>query len=90
MGEEASTKTTILDRFALGFLNAIVGLPTAVLLWAALNGLPWAIVPWLPAVSILWFTLAVTIVGAFTNDVLLVTFYGKLWKLLAKWFLLDK
>ena len=83
---EGTGKTTILDRFALGFLNAIVGLPTALLLWTALNGFPWAVTPWLPAVSILWFTLMVAVIGAFTDNIFLVTFYGKLWHVLVKWF----
>jgi len=86
MREDLNLKITIFDRFALAFLNACIALPTGVLLWAALNGLPWTILPWLPAVSILWFTLVVTIIGAVTNNNLLINFYGKVWHLLVRWF----
>jgi len=84
--KQDTEKITLMDRLALGLLNVCVALPTGVVLWAALNGFPWAIVPWLPGISILWFTLVMTIPGIVTNNILLADFYGKLWHVLFRWF----
>jgi hypothetical protein len=81
-----SKSLTLFDRFSLAFLNALVALPTGVLLWALLNGYPWIITPWLPAVSILWFTIAMAILGAVTNNTLLIDMYGKIWHFFIRWF----
>ena len=77
---------SLFDRVALGFLNFLVSLPTGILLWVVLNGFPWAANPWLPAISIVWFTIIMTLLGVFHNSVLLVNFYGWLWRALARWF----
>ena len=83
------TKLSLLDRFGLGFLNLLVALPTGVLLWVVLNGFPWAVHPWLPAISIVWFTAVMVLLGIITNSIVLVNFYGWVWRVLVKWFSLQ-
>ncbi len=77
---------SIFDRIALGFLNLLVSLPTGVVLWVALNGFPWSVYTWLPAKSIIWFAIIMTLLGVVTNNVLLVNFYGRVWRVLVRWF----
>ena len=79
-------KVTILDRIGIGLLNVAVGLPTAFLLCLALNGFPWGIVGWLPAVSILWFTGAMVVLGVLMQEVLFLNIYSKCWHFLFRWF----
>ncbi len=86
MQSKENDKLTILDRFALGFLNACVALPTGIVLLLALSGFPGVIFPWLPATSIIWFTLIMTALGMVTNNNILINFYGKIWHMLARWF----
>ena len=88
--EQEAEKSSAIDRLALGFISACIALPTGVLLWVALNGFPWAAFPWLPATFILWFTLAMAVLGVITNSVVLADFYGKLWHILMKWFALNR
>ena len=79
-------KVTLLDRIGIGLLNVVVGLPTGILLWVALNGFPWGVVPWLPAVSILWFTGAMAVLGVLMQEVLFLNIYSKCWHFLVRWF----
>ncbi|MDN5924106.1 MAG: hypothetical protein L0H70_03805 [Xanthomonadales bacterium] len=75
------------DRLALAFLNALIALPTGTLLWLALNGFPFTWVGWLPAQSILWFTLIMAMAGAVIESQLLADCYGHLWQLVVRVFL---
>jgi len=70
---------------AIGFLNVCIGLPTGMLLWVVLNGYPWVGIVWLPVVSVLWFTGAVTILGILMQEVLLLKIYSKCWRFLYYW-----
>ena len=88
--ESGAEKSSIPDRLALGFLSACVALPTGIVLWVALNGFPWAAFPWLPGMYILWFTIAMAVLGVITNSVVLANIYGKLWHILVKWFSLNR
>lgn len=90
MQESDAEKSNVLDRLGLGLLSACVALPTGIVLWGALNGFPWAPFPWLPGIYILWFTLAMAVLGVITNSVVLANFYGKLWHILVKWFVLNR
>ena len=84
--EGSDKKLAKSDQLTLGFLNGVIAIPTGVILWVALNGFPWANTPWLPAVSIVWFTIAAFIAGAVNNNNFLINFYGKVWHLLVKRF----
>ena len=86
MKKRIDKELSIFDRVALGFLNLLVALPTGILLWAALNGVPWAAYPWLPVTSIVWFTALMTLLGVISNSVILVNFYGWIWRALVRWF----
>ena len=88
--QKNKSKSKLHDRLALVFLNLVVALATGALLWLALNGFPWAMNPWLPASSIIWFSVVMTALGMIRNNVVLVEFYGKLWRLLVKWFTLNQ
>jgi hypothetical protein len=79
-------KPTLFDRFAVGFLNLVVGLPTGFLLWVALNGFPWGGVGWLPAIYILWFTGVMVILGVLMQEVIFLSIYSKCWRFLYYWF----
>lgn len=90
MQEADTERPRIIDRLAFGLLSACVALPTGIVLWAALNGFPWVVLPWLSGLFILWFTLIMAVLGVFTNSVVLVNFYAKLWHFLVRWFSLDR
>ncbi len=90
MRNKDNDKLTLFDRLALGFLNACVALPTGIILWLVLSGFPGVITPWLPGVSIIWFTLIMSILGVVTNNNILINFYGKTWHMLARWFTSDR
>jgi len=79
-------KITLPDRLGIALLNVVVSLPTGFLLWLALNGFPWGVVGWLPAVSILWFTGTMAILGALMQEVLFMNTYTKCWHFLVRWF----
>jgi hypothetical protein len=79
-------KITLVDRLWIALLNVVVSLLTGFLLWLALNGFLWGVVGWLPAVSILWFTGTMAILGALMQEVLFMNIYTKCWHFLVRWF----
>jgi hypothetical protein len=84
--QDKKQRPTLIDRFAVGFLNLLVSLPTGILLWAVLNGYPIVTIPWLPAEAILWFTGAMVLLGVLMQDVLFLNIYSKCWNILYYWF----
>ena len=75
-------KPTIMDRFAIGLLNLVIGLPTGFLLWMVLNGFPWGTASWLPASFILWFTGAMILLGVLMQEAIFLNIYSKCWRFL--------
>ncbi|MES9980873.1 MAG: hypothetical protein ABW115_04860 [Candidatus Thiodiazotropha sp. 6PLUC6] len=74
--------TSLLDRLALGFLNAILGFLTGLILWLGINSLFSQGDYWLPFESVIWFTLIMALLGMFVHDALLSTFYARVWHFL--------
>lgn len=77
--------TSIGDRFALGLLNGLIGLPTGFFLWFILNGFLLLDGVWLPIQAVLWFAFIMALLGMLIHDAFLAAVYGKLWSMIMNW-----
>jgi Na+/alanine symporter len=78
--------TTLLDRLALGFFNAILSFFTGLVVWLGINGLISSQSLVFPFEAVLWFTLLMALLGMFVHDALLTILYARIWRLLVAWF----